>query len=285
MSWPSRSQGPAEFEATQAGSKLHHADLSLGLLNSPAVGRALLRISIRLGYALILLLVFTIVAYDSFNLFVRRGVTSVPDILGQNESQARATLVDAGLALEASPQGQYDAVVPAGHVLKQSPSAGSLVKHRAPVRVVLSRGPQQIPVPDVRGKAMQASQVTLTAAGLRVGRLAWIYSNSGRPGTVVDQYPAAGATASGTDGVDLFLCQQNVAETYLMPDLLYRNADSVGRFFELHGFRIGSVKFETYEGAPDGTILRQLPLAGYPLHAQDVISLVVAASGATPETP
>lgn len=234
---------------------------------------------LRLGYGLVLLLIFTITAYHAFNLFVRRGVTSVPDVSGQTESQARAALSDAGLVMQSGSEGQYDPAVPAGNVLKQSPRAGSLVKQRAPVRVVLSLGPRQIPVPDVRGKAVQASRVTLTAAGLRVGRVAWIYSASGRPGTVVDQYPSAGATAGGAEGVDLFVCQQNVSETFVMPDLLYRNAEQVRRFFEAHGFRIGSVKFESYEGAPDGTILRQLPLAGYPLQTQDVISLVVAAAG------
>lgn len=240
-----------------------------------------MRILIRLGYALVLLFAFTFAAYHAFNLFVRRGVTSVPDVAGRSEAQARALLADAGLVMEADREGQFDAVVPQNHVLSQNPRAGSLVKHRSRVHVVFSLGPQQISVPDVRGKAVQASRVTLNAAGLRVGRMAWIYSSSGQPGTVVDQYPIGGSKAGGSEGVDLFVCQQNVAETYLMPDLLYRNAEQVRQFFEVHGFHIGSVKFESYEGAPDGTILRQLPLAGHPLQAEDVISLVVAASGAT----
>jgi beta-lactam-binding protein with PASTA domain len=93
---------------------------------------------------------------------------------------------------------------------------------------------------------------------------------------VVDQVPGAGTLAGTDDAVELAVCQENVAETYLMPDLLYRDVESVQRYFAARGFHIGSVKFEPYEGVPDGTVLRQLPLAGHPLHAHDSIALVAA---------
>jgi hypothetical protein len=69
-----------------------------------------------------------------------------------------------------------------------------------------------------------------------------------------------------------------------MPDLVYRRYEPVRRSFERRGFRLGAVKFEPYEGIADGTILRQTPLPGHPLHRLDLISLVVAAS-TPPPTP
>jgi beta-lactam-binding protein with PASTA domain len=63
-----------------------------------------------------------------------------------------------------------------------------------------------------------------------------------------------------------------------MPDLIYRSYDDVRGFFEQRGFHLGSVRFETYEGIPPGIVLRQFPLAGHPLHPQDPIALVVAAT-------
>ena len=63
-----------------------------------------------------------------------------------------------------------------------------------------------------------------------------------------------------------------------MPDLVYRSYDRVLNFFESRGFRIGSVKYEPYEGIEPGVVLRQFPLAGHRLARDDVISLVVASA-------
>jgi beta-lactam-binding protein with PASTA domain len=68
---------------------------------------------------------------------------------------------------------------------------------------------------------------------------------------------------------------------FVMPDLVYQDYNRVRSFFESRGFRLGSVKFEAYEGAGDGTILRQFPLAGHPLSRRDAISLVVATETGT----
>ncbi|HXT19989.1 MAG TPA: PASTA domain-containing protein, partial [Thermoanaerobaculia bacterium] len=65
-------------------------------------------------------------------------------------------------------------------------------------------------------------------------------------------------------------------ETYVMPDLVDRDYRSVRSFLEVHGFRVGSVKFEPYEGVSESLVLRQFPLPGHPLRRGEVISLVVA---------
>jgi hypothetical protein len=67
-----------------------------------------------------------------------------------------------------------------------------------------------------------------------------------------------------------------------MPDLVYRHYEEVRRFFDLRGLRLGSVRFEPYEGVASGVILRQFPLPGHPLSGRDAVSLVVASPDGTP---
>ena len=145
----------------------------------------------------------------------------------------------------------------------------------------MSRGPQRIEVPDVLGDALQAAQVSLTAAGLAVGRTINIYSRKGKPGTVVAQQPAGGSRVERDAAIDLFLALENRSETFLMPDLVNHDLEDVRRYFTRRGFRLGRVSYETYDGIAPGTVLRQYPLAGHPLHRGDVIALGVV----TPETP
>ena len=218
-----------------------------------------------------------LVAYTSFNLFVRRGVTPTPELAGLAEDEAQALLADQGLELSWSERDdRFDEEVPAGHVVAQRPQAGTLVKRGSSVTVMLSRGPQRIDIPDVQGQAVQAAQVTLAAAGLSLGRTMSIYSLEGEPGTVVAQYPASGDRLERGGAVALFLALEIPNETYIMPDLINQPYQRVREFFTDRGYRLGRVSYETYAGIPAGTVLRQFPRAGHPLQRGDVISLGVA---------
>ncbi len=231
------------------------------------------------GYGLLLIALFAGAGYVSFSRFVRSGGTEVPDLVGRAQGEVEAVVAERGLAWRIRPNsGRYDDVIPTDHVLRQTPPAGALVKRGAVVKVELSLGPQLMEVPDVRGEALQAAQVTLAAAGLAVGRTAGVQTPDTRPGLVHEQLPAAGERVGKTSAVDLFLSTSSRNATYLMPDLVYREYEPVRAFFERRGFRIGSVKFEPYESVAAGTVLRQFPLPGHPLRRQDVISLVVVSA-------
>ncbi len=235
-----------------------------------------------LGYLGLLVVVFALVSSFAFSQFVRRGVASTPELFGLSEEDAEGLLADQGLRLAWSDEGErFDEQVPAGHVLIQRPRAGTLVKRGVEVTVIMSRGPQRIEVPTVVGSALQAAQVTLAAAGLTVGRAITVFSEQGTPGIVVAQEPIGGSRAERDAAVDLFLTMENRSETYLMPDLVNHNYEDVRRYFERRGFRLGRVSYETYDGVAPGTVLRQYPVAGHPLHRGDVIALGVV----TPEVP
>ncbi len=188
--------------------------------------------------------VFVASAYLSFNLFVRRGAMTVPELAGLTAEEASRLLSDQGLRFRAAePAGRWNAEVAEGRVIETRPRAGGFVKRD-----------------------------TLAIA-----------SSAGEPGTIVGQDPPPGASVPAGTRVDLLIAQDAPADAYVMPDLVYRRYEPVRGYFERGGFRMGAVKFEPYEGISDGTILRQNPLPGHPLRRRDVISLVVAAShGALP---
>jgi serine/threonine-protein kinase len=221
-----------------------------------------------------------ICAYTAFNFFVRRGVTPVPDVIGMELAEGHAALADSGLRMRhTGERDQFHGEIPPGRVILQKPAAGSLVKRGFDVEVALSRGKQTVEVPDLMGQAYQAAQVMLAGSGLVLGRTSSVFHSRGMPpGTVVDQYPLPGSAVDGGSDVHLFLALEDRSDMFVMPDLVGRDHDSVRRFFLRRGFELGSVKYEPYEGAGAGVILRQHPLTGHPLRRTDVISLVVSAS-------
>ncbi len=240
----------------------------------------LLRLLATVAYAGLVLVVFVLSGYFAFSLFVRSGVTQVPALAGLTDQEAMALASDQGLALRVRPEDNaYDDRVPPGHVLRQRPSSGSLVKRGSLVEIVLSRGPQRVAVPDVVGQAAQAAQLALAAAGLPPGQTLSVYGSGQAAGLVAMQNPPAGSLVDRSAPIDLYLTIEDLGETYVMPDLVYRGYDEVKKFFEPRGFKLGNVKFEPYEGIADGTVLRQFPLPGHPLHRRDAIALVVAGAG------
>lgn len=247
---------------------------------SPLAARGL-RALLRVAYVALLGVCFAISAYGAFKLFVRSGVTPVPDLAGVSEAKAAALLADRGLVLRHGEGGdRFDAEIAAGAVVRQDPPPRTLVKRGSSVVVALSLGPERLRVPDLAGSALPTAQVALAAAGLGVGRTLQVFSDR-EVGSVVEQFPPAGSSVAPQTGVDLLLSQGDEGKTFLMPDLVYRDYNGARSFFLRHGFRFGSVKFEIYEGAREGVILRQFPLAGHPLTRRDAISVVVAASADT----
>jgi beta-lactam-binding protein with PASTA domain len=239
--------------------------------------RWLLRALLRLAYLAVVAVLFVAAAYLGFSGFVRRGVTPVPSLVGLGMEEARERLADQGLRVrhEAAAD-RFADDVPAGRVVEQRPGAASLAKRGGSVTLVLSRGRRVVPVPELVGSALPAAQVTLTAAGLSAGTLAEVAAD--RPvGTVVAQDPAPGVTVGPGTTVRLYFAGQELRETYVMPDLIDREYRRVRELLDANGFRVGSVKFEPYEGVTENTVLRQFPLPGHPLRRGEVVSLVVAA--------
>lgn len=242
--------------------------------------RKLLRAAGLAAYGGVVLALFLVSAYFAFNLFVRSGATRVPGIVGMSVDEATRALAEKDLKLVASDGNEiYSDQVPADHVARQDPGAGSLAKRGGSVHVVVSLGPQEVAVPDLTGRTVAVADVDLAGAGLNAAPTVEVYSSRGSLGQIVEQFPAAGKKVARSAEITLFVSRGDPADTYLMPDLVTRRYDVVRAFFKRHGFELGNVKFEPYEGVSAGTVLRQFPLAGHPLKHNDVISLVVAAAG------
>jgi len=61
-----------------------------------------------------------------------------------------------------------------------------------------------------------------------------------------------------------------------MPDLTGRDRRSAERWIETCGFRKGAVRVVDSADSAQGTIVGQLPLAGYPIAGNGVVELAIA---------
>ena len=90
---------------------------------------------------------------------------AVPDLTGMSRSQAEGALQARGLVA-----GDLESVnhptAPAGSIVWQDPPAGVVVPEGTSIPLSVSRGAQQIPVPDVANYTGDLARVLIESAGL-----------------------------------------------------------------------------------------------------------------------
>lgn len=121
---------------------------------------------------------------------------AVPDLRGATLQEAEELLAARGLRPAAI--SQMDAPEPGGTVLRQAPGPGTQVPLGAGVDLAVSAGlpePETAAVPDLAGADVDGAERRLREAGFRLGPVD-VVSVDAPPGTVVDQWPPAGAFAS-----------------------------------------------------------------------------------------
>ncbi|MCX7621736.1 MAG: PASTA domain-containing protein, partial [Acidimicrobiales bacterium] len=121
----------------------------------------------------------------------------VPDgLVGKSSDQAVAQLRQLGLVPEIVEE--FSETVPKGVVLDLTPGAGELVAKGGKVRLVVSKGPQLIAVPNVRGLSVVDAAARIEAAGLLVS------GTQGSPTkSVTGTNPAAGSMVRKGSAVTL----------------------------------------------------------------------------------
>ena len=240
------------------------------------------RVLFRIIYGLALLGIFLGGAWLTFQKSIVGRSVTVPELAGKPILDAIRIGHDAGLRVEEQVgRARYDDRVPRNSVLLQQPESGSLTKPSQVVRVVLSLGPRQLKIPDLAGLPPRAAALKLAQESLQLGAVSWYREDGKRPG-IVAQNPEPEAAGSKNGPVDV-LTNRGAQETrYVMPDLVGRDAEQMRTRLAAYGFRVGSARYEAYEGVAPNTVLKQFPPAGSPISNREVVSLTVSRAAEPP---
>lgn len=231
----------------------------------------------RAVYGVLLLLVFLGGAWFGFRKSIVGHSVEVPDFKGKTLAEAGAAAARLGLRIADQPaRARFDDEVGAERVLLQQPEAGSLAKPGQAVRLVLSLGRRDLRVPDLTGLPPRAAALRLAQESLQLGAVSWIRDPVSRPG-ILAQEPEPELPARRDVPVAVLTNRGSPETRFVMPDLVGQDAEQVRRRLESFGFRVGSARFEAYEGVAPNTVLKQFPPAGFPIARNEVVSLSVSA--------
>src|SRR5216110_2219235 len=138
----------------------------------------------------------------------------MPNLVGKNVSEASKMLQSRGLVLRVADRIYSDQ--PINVVLRQTPTAGLLMKVSQQAHVVLSLGQRQLQIPPLEGNSLRVSRIELLRAGLQVGEVSSLTLPDVTADTVVLQNPKPGA-GSASPRVDVLVSQGPREDAYVMP--------------------------------------------------------------------
>ncbi len=220
-----------------------------------------------------LLATYGVFAVIAMRVAVRAREVQVPELLGRSLDEARTLAADLGLTLRVDEARRPDTKVPEGRVLGQEPQAGSTARRQRGVRIWLSSGPRIVVAPRLVGESERAAQIRLTQEGVATATVAEIRDATYPPGVVVAQDPPPDTR---TSEVRLLVNRGEDRVSYVMPDLIGVNGESVADLLRGRGFRVSIVAQQATPGIPPGVVIRQTPAGGYQVHPGDSISLEVS---------
>lgn len=139
------------------------------------------------------------------DLVVAEGDVTVPSVIGMTQEDAEATLEEAGFAVAVNTEPSDEE---AGVVIAQDPEGGTEYEQGATVTILVSEGPEEQPMPDVRGEnGDDAEKLLESEYGLDVTQVDADPADCGAvpPGTVCEQDPAPGTPVEEGDEATLYV--------------------------------------------------------------------------------
>jgi eukaryotic-like serine/threonine-protein kinase len=199
------------------------------------------------------------------------GKVTVPEVVGQSEQSATATLRRAGL--DPVPSLQPSSTVPSGVVISQSPQAGKRIEKESRVNIVVSGGPASAPVTDVEGLSAADAMSKLRKAGFKP-RTTDETSPTVAAGKVIGTNPPAGTEKQLGSPVTVIV--SSGPAPVKVPDVTGDSLEAAGATLTNAGLQVGTVTKRVSATASPNTVISQSPSTGASVKAESKVNLVVA---------
>jgi len=219
--------------------------------------------------------VFGLSFYTAMRVEMSASEVAVPDLAGRSMEAAAEIAAPLDLVLAVVDQ-RHDPAVASGRILQQTPLAGSPVRRGRKVKLILSLGGKVLVVPDLVGQAARTVAIELRQAGFAPGDEARVPSFGAASGRVLAQVPPPSTPAVPNTRIHRLVSEGATPPTWVMPDLIGLRHERAESWIGRSAFRRGTVRRVSMIGRTPGEVIGQLPLAGYPVRAKDVIELTVA---------
>lgn len=226
-----------------------------------------------LGLILIMAIGFGVGTFMSYGNFWSTAEVEVPNVVGRQAAIAQQMIEEKNLRVNVAET--YDIDVPEGQVASQYPEAGSKVKEQREITIYVSKGGEELVMPDLKGMSKENAQSKLKRMGLVV--VIYEENDEADAGTVIKQDIPPGTKINKGKTVDIIVSKGEKKKTITMPNYIGMSIDSARDNIIANGLAVDSVSQQP-SSEPAGTVIDQTPSAGVKIQEGSAVRLVVSNS-------
>lgn len=201
-------------------------------------------------------------------------------VVGMEEEEAIAALEAEGIGYEI--EREYSDSFEAGTVMNQSIDKGTEMEEGERVKLIISKGQEEVDVPNVVGKTLEEAKATLTAAGFVVDEDEE-YSEEIEKNYIISQTPNGNTTAAKGSTVTIVVSKGEEVKVAKVPDLKKKTVTSAESALSEVNLKLGNVSQEYSETVAEGKVIRQSIEAGTEVKEGTEVDITIS-KGKEPKT-
>ncbi|WP_030586454.1 Stk1 family PASTA domain-containing Ser/Thr kinase [Streptomyces anulatus] len=198
--------------------------------------------------------------------------TQVPSLLGQTQKTAEQRLSDEGLGLKGVDR-VFSDTVERGSVVSSDPASGARIRGNGSVKLVVSRGPEVVRVPDVVGSSLADARRSLKKVGLVPGMVTREFSEDVARGEVIRTDPRAGTDRTPDTAVALVVSKGAPVD---VPDVTGLSAEDATAELEAEGLKAEVLPGRIHSAEAEGDVAEQSPGEGTEAAEGDTVQLTIS---------
>ncbi len=206
--------------------------------------------------------------------------TKVPAVLAQPEAVARERIVGAGLGVTV--ERAFSDTVTRGEVIRTDPEPGDRIRDNDTVTLTVSKGPETVALPDLKGYRLDKARDRLKSDGLEPGLVTREFSDEVVRGQVIRTEPGAGTKASSGSAVALVVSRGAPVE---IPDVSGASVEDATATLEGEGLKVKVAPGRVNSEFDKGLVAEISPGVGKQAGAGDTVTLTLSKGPEMIEVP
>ncbi|MEW2086480.1 Stk1 family PASTA domain-containing Ser/Thr kinase [Streptomyces sp. NPDC005283] len=225
------------------------------------------------GILALVVALFLVLGVGSGVWYINSGqFTRVPALIGKTEKDARQELNAAGLDVK-KVRFEFSETVKRGTVINSDPATNARIRGNGSVTIVLSRGPEIVKVPELKGKPLAKAERELKKLGLAPGVVTKTFSEEIAQGSVISTDPEAGTGRSPDSAVALVVSKGAPID---VPGVRGDSLQDATSELEAAGFKVKVASGQINSPEEAGSVAEQSAAEGTQLARGDTITLTVS---------
>ncbi|KAF0153430.1 MAG: serine/threonine protein kinase [Ignavibacteria bacterium] len=209
-------------------------------------------------------------------IYVSGSEIKIPNVIGIDKEKAFELINDAGLTPIIQTT-RYDEKYGKDKIIFQKPEANKLVKGGRRVYITVSGGEQLVRVPFIVNKTIRDAQVTLERAGLFLGEIDSVESETD-PNIIVEQQYFQGRELAKGSNVNVKISIGPQQGMVRVPDLIGRSFSEAENILKQLQIRIGTQTFFRSSTYLPNTVINHFPPEGTLINIGDSVNVDLVGS-------